>query len=502
MSTRDELEQLNRDELITLVIKLRGLAEKQQAQIERQQEQITRLEREIGELKRGQPPVAPFSRGTKKPDPQPPGRKKGQGPFTFRRAPHRSEVTEPPIPVAMNRFDCPDCGGGLLPERTDLAYVTDLPQAIRPEVREYHVSVCRCERCGRAVRGEHPDLASDQWGATAHRLGPRLKAAAHTLHYGLGLPMRKVPEVLSLLGGVSVTQSALTQDALRHADGAVGAVYETLREQVKEAPRVHTDDTGWRVGGETAFLMAFETPTETVYQIRSRHRNEEVREVVPSDYAGVLCCDRGTSYEAEALRGIAQQKCLRHIERSLEAALEADPENAFARRLFHLLRGAHRLWQRYHAGTINRATYDRVGKLFHGRLSVLLTSETVRLCLHARSPDKEATQERATERTRLNRRLLAGIGEWHQRGHLLRFLSDPQIEPTNNRAERAVRGAVIARKVSHCSKTERGARAYAAFLSVIRTARQTGASALDTLCCLFAPHSFYLSLHPSSPANQ
>lgn len=494
MITRDELEQRSRDELIDLVLQLTSLVEKQQ-------EQIDRLEREIEALKRGQPPVAPFSRGQKKPDPKPPGRKTGQGPFTFRRAPSPSEVTEPPIAVAVNRLDCPDCGGDLVPERTDFAYVTDLPQRISPEVREYHVAVCRCERCGRAVRGEHPDLASDQWGATAHRLGPRLKAAAHTLHYALGVPVRKVPEILSLLSGVSVTQSALTQDALRHADGAVGAVYETLREQVKEAPFIHTDDTGWRVGGETAFLMAFETPTETVYQIRPRHRNEEVREIVPADYAGVLCCDRGTSYEAEALRGIAQQKCLRHIERSLEAAVEADPENPFARRLLNLLTGAHRLWQRYHAGTINRATYDRVGKVVHRRLSVLLARETVRLrCLaRSRSPSSAGS---TTERTRLDRRLLAGIGEWHQRGHLLRFLQDPSIEPTNNRAERAVRGAVIARKVSQCSKTERGARAYAAFLSVLRTDRQSGASALDTLCGLFAPHAFYHSLHPSSLANQ
>ena len=49
---------------------------------------------------------------------------------------------------------------------------------------------------------------------------------------------------------------------------------------------VHTDDTGWRIGGVPAFLMTFETDTATVYQIRSRHRNEEVREVIPTDYPG------------------------------------------------------------------------------------------------------------------------------------------------------------------------------------------------------------------------
>ena len=65
-----------------------------------------------------------------------------------------------------------------------------------------------------------------------------------------------------------------------------------------------------------------------------------------------------------------------------------------------------------------------------------------------------------------NGRLQNELG-WHDdRGNLLRFLDDPSIEPTNNRAERALRGAVIARKVSHCSKNEDGADA---FTSVIRT---------------------------------
>ena len=59
-----------------------------------------------------------------------------------------------------------------------------------------------------------------------------------------------------------------------------------------------------------------------------------------------------------------------------------------------------------------------------------------------------------------NWRLQNELGWHHDRGNLLRFLDDPSIEPTNNRAERALRGAVIARKVSHCSKNVGGADAF------------------------------------------
>jgi transposase IS66 family protein len=65
--------------------------------------------------------------------------------------------------------------------------------------------------------------------------------------------------------------------------------------------------------------------------------------------------------------------------------------------------------------------------------------------------------------------------EHHDRGDLLRFLHEPTIaEPTNNAAERALRPAVIARKVSHCSKNELGAAGFSAFKSVIGTLKKGG----------------------------
>ena len=143
----------------------------------------------------------------------------------------------------------------------EIASITDLPEAPRPVVRRYAVEVCCCQQCGRKVRGRHADLASDQCGATAHRLGPRVKAAAHALTYGTGVPVRRVPAILKELTGIEVTQSALTQDAMKRAESSVGRAYEQLRTGVQKAAVVHTDDTGWRMGGEPAQLMVFETDT-------------------------------------------------------------------------------------------------------------------------------------------------------------------------------------------------------------------------------------------------
>ena len=65
------------------------------------------------------------------------------------------------------------------------------------------------------------------------------------------------------------------------------------------APAVYTDDTGWRIQGQTAHRMTFDTDQATVLQIRRRHRNQEVRELIPSDDAGVMVTDRGKSYDAQ-----------------------------------------------------------------------------------------------------------------------------------------------------------------------------------------------------------
>src|SRR5271165_7077209 len=438
--------------------------------LEQAEEDIERLRRENEQLRRELKAAGRGSRrGTRKPkaDPKRPGRKVGQGPFTFRKAPADTGASsEPPIEVPVTVGQCPCCGGELRYERTDEATVTDMPQSSQPEVKSYAVEVRRCERCGQRVRGQHPDVAPDQYGATAHRVGPRVKAAAHAVHYGMGVPVRKLPAILREFTGIEVTQSALTQDALKKSEGVVGNVYQELRAGVATAPVVYTDDTGWRIHGTTAHLMAFDTDQATVFQIRRRHRNEEVRELIPADYAGVMVTDRGKSYDAEEFLGVEQQKCLDHLKENINEVLEGKVGSArnFGLKLKSILQNARQLWRDQRAGKAENFQAD--GERFEEQLTIHLR--------HRILQDAD------------NQRLLDGIGLQQDRGRVLLFLRNPAIEPTNNRGERALRGAVIVRKLSHGSKNERGAEAFAAFSSVIQTAAKTKkGSIIDTLQNLF-----------------
>jgi hypothetical protein len=275
------------------------------------------------------------------------------------------------------------------------------------------------------------------------------------------VPVRKTPAILQDLTGVRLTQGAISQNALKQSQSGVGAVYEALRASVRRQAVVHTDDTGWRVGGETAFLMAFVNRWFSVYQIRRRHRNEEVRELIPADYAGVLVCDRGRSYDAAELEGVAQQKCLAHLIRNATALMEnrTGPSVQFCQRLKDLLQQA--LVLSASRKKVKPAAYRRQAEVLEDELTTHLRDRVLT------DPD--------------NQRLLNGVGAQHDRGHLLRFLSNDAIEPTNNRAERDLRPAVVARKVSHCSKNERGARAFEAFTSVLHTLRKGNPSATATI---------------------
>ena len=190
---------------------------------------------EIKRLKRGgRRQATPFSKGTRKPDPQRPGRKPGEGPARFRAAPAPEQVSEPPVAVPVTVPACPSCGGELEVAGAGTVWVTDVPPQPQPATHACQVALCQCRACGRQVRGEHPEIAPYQRRATAHRLGPRGLALAHLLHYGLGLPVRRVPGVLKLLTGLPVTQGAITQDALRRAGGKVGEAYRALREGVAQ----------------------------------------------------------------------------------------------------------------------------------------------------------------------------------------------------------------------------------------------------------------------------
>ena len=175
-----------------------------------------------------------------------------------------------------------------------------------------------------------------------------------------------------------------------------------------------------------------------VYQVRDRHRHQEVQEMLGEGFDGILGTDRGTSYEAQVFDELQQQKCLSHLLKNLSTVekTKRGPARCFTQKIKKTLRSGLKLWKDYKAGEINEEEYRRRGKEIDEKLSYQLR-------------DRMLTDED-------NQRMLDGIGMQHDRGRVFLFLTHPEVEPTNNSAERGLRPAVIARKVSQCSRNATG----------------------------------------------
>ncbi len=451
----EDLDKCSRTELIAIIVEQSRL-------IDEQGKRIEKLERAAAR------PAAPFSKGKSKANPKRPGRRKGEGRFERRLEP----VAEPTDNVETTRVpldsdECPACGEKLETD-VEVATTIDVPEKAQRTIKRFEVETGKCPRCGMRVRGRHAGLAGDQFGATAHRVGTNVLAQALSLHYHSGLPLRKVPEVMEMITGIDVTQSALTQRAkkLCQEHGALGKVYRELRGEVRRSPVINTDDTGWRTGGQPSYLMGFFSPLLAVFQVRDRHRHEEVEEMIGKDYDGILGTDRGTSYEAQSLGETQQQKCLSHLLKNLSEVEETKRGRArcFTRDIKKTLRAGLELWQEHRAGRIGRAEYRRRGEEIYEELTHQLR-------------DRQMSDAD-------NQRMLDGIGMQHDRGRVFLFLEHPEVEPTNNRAERGLRPAVIARKVSQCSKNAVGAGIFETMKSITATLAIRGQNVAKALANL------------------
>lgn len=219
--------------------------------------EVDRLRRELEESHRaGKRQAAPFSKGPPKADPKRPGRKPGHEPA--RRAAPPPEQIDRTIDVCLPG-DCPRCGA---PLGTASVAVHDQFQIDRPEpepepvVTRFRVPVAICPACRSRVQGRHPEQTSDTLSAAAVQFEPRLLGLAADLKHRLGVSYRKTASRISTLSGLIVTASALTRSGhrmRRHAQ----ATYDHLVEAARSAAVQHVDETGWKVGGRSAWLWVF-----------------------------------------------------------------------------------------------------------------------------------------------------------------------------------------------------------------------------------------------------
>ena len=452
--------------------RLRKHNERLQQEAERLQQETERLRRELeAALRASKRQAAPHSRGNPKANPKRPGRKPGRryGRQACRPIPKRvNERIEVPL---LER--CPHCGGGVEREGCEAQYQEEIVR--RTVVRRFDIAVGRCRNCQRRVQGRHPLQTSDAVGVGSVQLGPEALTLAAILNKQMGLSLGHTRQVLSYGFGLEVSRGGLYR-ALARMAGRAKPSYEGLVEAARKAPVNGMDETGWKVGGRLQWMHVAVSAQVTVYVITPGRGYEQSVAILGAEYDGFLIHDGWAPYYR--FQFAFHQSCLAHLlKRCQEMAQVASPAAlAFPRAVEDLLQASLDLRDRYEQGEIS----ERGLSIATGRLEAKL--------------DRMLQTRR---RNAANRRLARHLA--HERLWLFTFLHCPGLDATNNAAERAIRGMVIARKVWGGNRTWKGAHTQEVLASVLRTCWQQGKDAF-TRCVrlLRAPRTVILDIVPGA----
>ena len=423
-----------------------------------QERRIAQLEKIIEELRRGgKRQAGPFSKGEPKSDPQTPGRKPAEryGKRACRPVPEQvDETIEVGCPLT-----CEVCCGPVRWTGEEHQYQIDLPE-IRPQTTEFVLQVGECTQCGHRMRGRHPRQSSQAVGPAGVQIGPGVVSLATYLNKVGGLSYGKIVALLEQISGLRVARSTLCRALLRTASKSQ-PLYQELVETIRTSPVVYPDESGWRVGGLSAWLWAFTNRRETVYSIARGRGFAEASEVLGKEFAGTLVADGWAPYRCFVQA--THQTCLAHLLRRCGELLETAQGGAarFPRRVQEILRAALVVRDRREAKTISPQGV-RIAK---GRLA----AEMDRLL------SGNFTHEG-------NRRLAKHLRRY--RDALFLFLDRDDLEATNWPAEHAIRPAVVNRKSCAGNRTRRGAEAQAVLMTLLRTFQQRGINSIATFTTL------------------
>lgn len=337
-----------------------------------------------------------------------------------------------------NPRKCPRCRTKLgETQEVRKRYVTDIKLIAKVGNTQHNIHRKYCPKCKRIVEPEVPNVLPHA------RFGLNLMLLIMYLRLGLRLPGNKVREFLLTMYNLTISEGEIVH-ILKQLVIAFGPYYSNLEKMVKVARVKHTDSTSWRVNGKNYFAWVFITAGVVLYKIRRRNNSRVPLSVFGTKQKGMtLVIDRHSALRALAEKaGFFLQLCWSHI-----LADSKDLKKNFGaegRYVHHKLKDIFEIAASFEG----KGTPEQVDAL---------KAEIFELTLRH--------YKHITIRRFVNNLWKRDIDS------LFRFVTDPEVDPTNNISERELRHLVIIRKISNGSRSARGANATAMLLSVIQTLR-------------------------------
>jgi transposase len=413
--------------------------------------------------------------GLKRKPPAPPsGKKRGGQPG------HRKAVRALVPPEKIHEtFDCKPtscrrCGHGLSGDDPQplIHQVAELPK-IEPIVDEYRLHRLACPDCGETTCATLPA------GVPRGCFGPYLQAVLAVFAGAYRLSKRQIQQLASDVFALTIS-IGLVSKLERRSSEVLEAPYNELAVAVHQAEAANIDETSWRENRRKVWLWVTVTKLVTVFTIAGSRAGDVAKALLGSKPDQVVTSDRYSAYEW--IVAFWRQVCWAHLRRDFQAMIDRGGEGErIGRRLLGMSNRLFRSWHRVRDGTLG-------WEAFQARMS--------RLRREVRHALEEGSRCSCAKTAATCFEILkVDEGLWS-------FARVRGIEPTNNAAERALRFAVIWRRISGGTDSASGSRFVERMLSVVATCRQQGRNVLEYLTSCFEADCRGQAIPSLVPASQ
>ena len=356
---------------------------------------------------------------------------------------HRQQMLEP-TKVKNLLPDACDCGQLVLNPDSIMPYYThqhiELPE-IKMDVTHFILHKGRCNSCGKTVKARVPNKVSSGYG-------PRLSAVIAELSGSHGASRLMVQDFCQSVLGVPISVGGI-QRVIDRVSEAIEPIYSEIGNQARKAKVNGVDETSWLQSGKLKWLWTMVNETVSFFMIHQNRSKQAFDELV-ADWKGILISDNYRVYVNWINK---RQTCLAHFIRKAKGLAERKDESI-----------------------------RRFGRCILKELKLL--------CHWARKPPDEEQWTDFYSRLLLLLMLFEGADD--DAGRLARsiaremeslwlFLDEKGVEPTNNRSERALRFAVMWRKRSNGTQSDKGDRWVERILSLKHTCRMRSLSVFPIL---------------------
>ena len=356
---------------------------------------------------------------------------------------HEGTTRPPPEPEETIRVDqgyCPDCEQILSnPENYVSQTVIDVPLPVPTTVVKYELGKHHCS-CGNEVVAEHPDCPKKG------RFGPNIMAQTALSRFHQRLPNRKQAELFDWELDHPVSHRTIYNLTKRVAD-RLRPAYNDIKEKIRESNVVYCDETAFPVDGEQHWAWTFVTDDEVLFWVDESRGSGVLEDVLGEEFAedATLSCDGWSAYSSYHTK---LQRCWAHLLREAEYVAERYEE-------------AERLSEELHA------LHDDLTTFVEGEPSASAREQKrAEASLHLEGLIREDYEVREVQQ--LIKKISNGLGHW------LTFMTEPGVDSTNNRAERALREQVVLRKMFRTLRSAEGVRIHETITTMLATWKRRG----------------------------